>query len=136
MYQAGIYYALFEYNLTSLTITKVAGDNTTFANDEVFIFTVKGDGLPNDGMKVVIKGAGSVTIDGLTVGQTYTVTEDTGWSWRYTCTCSETGGKIKLVPENPATDAPENQIVFTNTLKKKQWIDGNTYAENTFTAVQ
>ena len=87
-------------------------------------------------MKVVIKGAGSVTIDGLTVGQTYTVTEDTGWSWRYTCTCDKSKGEITLVPENPATEGPENQITFTNKLNKTQWIDGNTYVENVFDDVQ
>lgn len=116
----------------SLTITKQAGDNTTFDPNETFIFTVKGTDANNSDvdMTVTIKGAGSVTINNLLVGD-YTVTEDAVWSWRYNCTANGTAG-FTTTATVPSANTVE--VTFVNTINKTQWIDGHTYAENKFEA--
>lgn len=66
--------------LTTLTIRKEGWE--TIDENQSFLFDVTGpDGYSK---RVVINGNGSVTIKGLKIGSTYTVTEVTGWSWRYT----------------------------------------------------
>ena len=121
------YYAKFEYNLTDLTITKKWEGNPCYYQDA--IFTIQGNGL---NLKVVITvpddgNTNSVTITGLTVGQTYTVTEDSGWSWRYTATSVPANGQITLV-----ANKAQNKIVFTNTLSKIYWLDDSDHKKNKF----
>ena len=126
-YEAATYYAKFEYNLTTLTITKsgaaVNADGTGLDAGQSFLFTVTGAGLPEDGLLIAINGNGSETISGLTVGKTYTVTEVESWSWRYTATAQ----KITL-----KADASENVVTVANGRDKVQWLDGDCYAENNF----
>ena len=74
--------------------------------------------------KVVINGNGSVTIKGLTIG-TYFVTEDTGWSWRY----SPEGGNVKRIALDPTG---KNNVGFTNNRSNDKWLDGNAYCKNVF----
>ena len=71
----------------------------------------------------MINGNGSVTIKGLKIG-TYTVTEVTGWSWRYTADSSSQS--IELKP------AVSNTVNFTNTRSNHKWLDGDAYRKNTF----
>lgn len=124
----GTFYAKFEYDTTSLTITKTAAAGTTFDSGDSFVFTVKGGDLPAERLKVVITGAGTKTITGLTVGETYTVTEDTDWSWRYTPTYTvgtTQTNSIKLV-----ADASENVVTVTNSKDKNQWLSGSAQVKN------
>ena len=117
-YEAATYYAKFEYDVADLTITK-QGWNTIDENQS-FIFTVTG---PNNfSAKVVIQGNGSVTIKGLKVG-TYTVTEDTDWSWRYT-----PQNRTQSITLNPAVT---NKVTFVNTRSKGKWLGGDAYKRNT-----
>ena len=127
------YYAKFEYDLADLTITKSGAD----VNDEYqsFIFTVTGD--PNDSrtadisLKVVITGNNSVTIKDLPIG-TYTVTEVSGWSWRYTASpVTKTLKPDALLAENES-----NSVTIQNTRNKVQWLSGDSVAENQFTPVE
>ena len=122
-YEAATYYAKFEYNKTSLTIKKTGWD--TIDENQSFIFTVTGDGLPNTGLKVTITPSvdDSVTIAGLTVGKTYNVTEESGWSWRYSA------GSDSLTLE---ADAAKNVITISNTRAKSLWLNGCAYTENRF----
>lgn len=122
-YEATTYYAKFEYNKTSLTIKKTGWD--TIDEKQSFIFKVTGDGLPNTGLKVTITPSvkDSVTIAGLTVGKTYTVTEESGWSWRYSA------GLDSLILE---ADAAKNVITISNTRGNNKWLNGCAYAENKF----
>lgn len=122
-YEAAMYYAKFEYNLTSLTITKTGCK--PIDENQSFIFKVTGEGLPNDGLKVTITPSvnDSVTITGLTVGKEYTVTEESGWSWRYS---AGTGSKIL------EADATQNVITINNDRNKNQWLNGCAYAPNKF----
>lgn len=100
-----------------LTINKVVQDANLDPN-QTFVFTVTG---PNGfSMEVVIKGNGSTTITNLPAGD-YTVTEDTGWSWRYT----PSGNELIGSPESP-------EVIFSNTRTNDNWLDGNAYCENEF----
>ena len=117
-YEAATYYAKFEYDVADLTITKSGAEDID--ENQSFIFTVTG---PNNfSAKVVIQGNRSVTIKGLKIG-TYTVTEDTDWSWRYT----PQGGnsqKITLSATEP------NTVTFTNKRSKGKWLGGDAYNHN------
>lgn len=89
------------------------------ANDS-FIFNVVGDG--NFEAKVVINGAGSATLTGLPVGS-YTVTEDIGWSWRYTCDSS-----TKSTVLSSAKD--KDSVTITNKLDDNKYLGDETYVIN------
>lgn len=104
---------------TSLTITKTV--NETVDDGQTFVFTVSGGGVE---IPVVIHGASSVTIDGLKVGTTYTVTEDTSWSWRYEID-GENNQQITL-----GADKTKNDVTFNNTRTEEKWLDANAYADN------
>ena len=109
------YYAKFEPDVADLTISKRGCANID--ENQSFIFTVKGEGLPTEGLKVVVTGNGSVTIKGLKVGTTYTITEDTGWSWRYTPT-AEKQEHTMVAGEN------QNTVTFTNERPMDKWLNG------------
>lgn len=121
-YEAATYYAKFEYDVADLTITKngyVATDG-----EQSFIFTVTGP--DNFSKKIVIQGNGTVVLKGLKIG-TYTVTEDTNWSWRYT---SKSGSvDITLAP------GQTNRVTYVNERTNEKWLDGNAYAKNVFGSI-
>lgn len=120
---AATYYAKFEYDVTSLTIKKELETGTTAESGTKFIFDVKlGDKLVTT---VTIAAGASVTINGLKVGETYTVTERDDWAWRYNATCDKTDGKITLA-------ASGNTITFTNTKINDQWLDKDSSCVNSF----
>ena len=117
-YEAATYYAKFEYDVADLTITKQGWGGID--EGQSFIFDVTG---PNGYSKrVVINGNGSVTIKGLKIG-TYTVTEVTNWSWRYTTDSSQS---IEL---NPAVT---KTVTFVNTRSNHKWLGGDAYSKNVF----
>ena len=115
------YYAKFEYDVADLTITKSGWKDID--EEQSFIFTVTGGDLPETGMKVVIHGNGSVIIKGLKIG-TYTVTEVTEWSWRYTP--DKTSKSITLQPTGT------NKVEFVNTRSNDKWLGGDAYNQNKF----
>lgn len=73
--------------------------------------------------RVVVNGNGSVIIKGLKIG-TYTVTEVTNWSWRYTADSSSQ--RIELKP------AVTNAVTFVNTRSNHKWLGGDAYSKNIF----
>lgn len=91
------------------------------ANDS-FIFNVVGEGNIKYEAKVVINGAGSATLTGLPVGS-YTVTEDIGWSWRYTCDSST---KSTVLSSAKANDS----VTITNKLDDNKYLGDETYVIN------
>lgn len=114
---AATYYAKFEYDVADLKITKVGCSAED--QDQAFIFTITG---PDDySNQVVIKGNDSVTIKGLKIG-TYTVTEESGWSWRYRC-ADQT---VKLQP------GVTNNVTMTNSRGSDKWLDDNASVDNRF----
>ena len=113
-YEAAIYYAKFEYDVADLTITKQGCEGID--ENQSFIFDVTS---PNGYSKrVVING-----ITGLKIGD-YTVTEETGWSWRYTP--SGSGQTITLQPTG------ENVVAFANDRTGLKWLGGDAYNQNIF----
>jgi uncharacterized repeat protein (TIGR02543 family) len=98
----------------SLTITKAEYKSGDVNQGDTFIFDVKKE----DGTlitTVTITGKGSVTVAGLKAGETYTVTEQTNWSWRYTPS-GDNGQSKKLSPGD------NNSITITNEKDKTSWL--------------
>jgi hypothetical protein len=118
-----IYYAKFEPATASLTIEK-AGE--TVDQNDTFIFDVT-----DDNKKVVatvtITGTGSVTVSGLTVGKTYTVTEQTDWSWRYESSSEPSDGKVEI-------KTGDNSITITNKKTTTNWLSAAAAAVNRWTS--
>ena len=100
---------LIHVKTCTLNVTKTGG-----AEGEPYMFTVKKDGTPYT--EVTIEGNGTQTIVELPVG-TYTIAEDTGWSWRYT---ANNGTAATL-----SADTPSGEITCTNTPNgKTSWLNG------------
>lgn len=114
------YYAKFEYNLTSMTLRKNVTDGAYDAND-MFIFTIT-DSSSKVFAKVTVTAGQEVTISGLTVGETYTITEDNNWSWRYNDQVS--------VQRKMTADPDDNVVNVTNTLDNNKWLGASSYAIN------
>ena len=110
---------LIHIKTCTLTITK-RGCNITMDENQSFIFDVTGGAIAQN-MKVTVQGNGTATIVGLPVG-TYTVTEATSWSWRYTPDLQE-----KTVDVQGGQD---NTVTFINTRNDDKWLSGDSYAVN------
>lgn len=125
--------------LTSLTIKKTGAADIDV--NQSFLFTVTGkdaDGKDIN-LTVTVHGNGSTIIDGLVIGNEYTITEKTDWSWRYkfskwehmvnaddaTTTTGSTNGAAITLGEN-------GTITFTNTRNKVHWLDGDSWCNNIF----
>ena len=93
-----------------LTVTKSGG-----ASGEPYVFNIYKDGTKYS--EVTIVGNNSETICELPVG-TYTIEEDTGWSWRYT---ANNGNEATLSASNP-----KGTITCTNKAdeSKTKWLNG------------
>lgn len=139
------YYAKFEYNLTDLTITKTINRNESrLYGSQDFVFNVKSQDRTVD-IDVVVnvpagETTGSVTIKGLTVGETYIITENTGWSWRYNLqgAAAPTGATGTVVYETGSSSATytpngtNNQIIFTNNWVQAKWLSFTDRVKNIF----
>lgn len=111
VYKGTTYYAKFELDVFDLTIKKTAADGSEIDPNQIFVFhVVSNDGKTN--MEVTVQGIGSVTIKGLPLGTTYTVTEETDWTWQYT------PDKSKEV----FTPSGDYSVTFTNTYSKPNWL--------------
>lgn len=109
VYEEATYYAKFELDVFDLTITK-AGENID--PNQIFVFrVVSADGTTD--MEVTVKGTGSVKIKGLPLGTTYTVTEDTNWTWQY---------KPEKVTQDVEINGKTAEVTFTNTYSKSNWL--------------
>ena len=112
-------------NSFDLTIQKEGWEGID--ENQSFVFKVTKDGDSTFSMDVVIQGNSRVTIKGLKPG-TYTVTEETGWSWRYTL-----ADVSQQVNPATATEKDENDAVlvtFTNTREKIKWLNGGAWCKN------
>lgn len=109
---------LIHIQTCTLTITK-AGN----VANEPFVFTVNKDDVKYT--EVTIVGADSVTIAELPVG-TYSITEDTGWSWRYKDPAYTNNG-VELSASNPT-----GTITCTNTKGNDQWLNDYAVKSNTY----
>lgn len=107
---------LYVKSTASLTITKTVSGDSSY-NGAPFLFHISGKDVDMD---VLVPGNGSVTLDGLQVGNTYTVTEDESWAWRY-----EVSGNTSVTIEPNGSN-----ITFTNTVDNNKWFDHTTSVEN------
>ena len=114
---------LLHVNTCSLTISKtVTGQN----NGQSFVFTVN-DANGNVITTVAVKGGASKTITGLPIG-TYTVTEDTQWSWQYNLTSGN-----DVTKELKANAAEDYAVAdFTNEYKGTNWLTSIADVINTW----
>lgn len=108
---------LMHIKTCQLAITKTGG-----AEGEPYVFTVMKDGKKYS--EVTIVGNKSVTISELPVG-TYSIEEDTGWSWRYKPSYSGSG--------NLSSTSPTGTLTCTNTKKNNKWLNEfSAVVENIF----
>ena len=84
---------------------------------------VEGEGFSTT---VAIKGNTSVKITELKVG-TYTVTEITDWSWRYT-----NKDYVKSADITPTKPDDVYTFNFANTRSITKWLGGDAYSKNVF----
>ena len=117
-------------NVFDLTIQKTAKAGTTIDPNQTFVFKVKNNDNGKT-MEIVITGAGQKTVKGLPMGS-YTITEDTGWSWQYhpteatqTITVSETSKTVTFENEKTPTNWLTSLADVINT-----WISGNAAQKN------
>ena len=122
--------------LTSLVISKEGySEHEDVDPLQTFMFHIEGDGVD---LIVTTHGEESVTIVGLKVDSTYTVTEITDWSWRYefeSWSFSSSDNEGTTSTQNTATielAESENELVFVNKRTALNWLDGNAYAVNVF----
>ena len=99
---------LLHVKTCQLTISKSGG-----ASDEPYVFTVYKDG--KEYSEVTIVGNTSETIYELPVG-TYTIKEDTDWSWRYNASYN---GSAELT-----ASAPSGSIACSNSKTENYWLNG------------
>lgn len=109
-----------------LKIQKSAAEGTTIDPSQTFVFTVKGTDEHTNGVntQVIIEGAKSVTLKDLPVGN-YTITEDTGWSWRYT------PDQVRQTVSADSTTA-QKTVTFVNSLDNNKWLSFLNRVTNVF----
>lgn len=112
----------------NLTITKNGISNINHDADEQqsTIYTIVGmiDDEVIIEMNVAICGNDSITICRLPVGS-YTVEEDSNWSWRYT---PDSATKDVVITEDATAS-----VTYVNTRAYPYWLSGDFYCENWFT---
>ena len=127
-----------------LTIIKsITNYESKLYGSQDFVFNVKCEDKNID-IDVVVnvpdeETQGSVTIKGLPVG-TYTITENTGWSWRYELQGAakpdgSTGTVVYETGSSSATYTPggtNNQIIFTNNWVQAKWLSFTDSVKNIF----
>ena len=123
--------------LADLTIQK-EGSDKTLDPDQTFIFHVEGiadTATAGISLDVVIKGNGAITIKDLPLGD-YIVTEDGGWSWRYTVdkVTDKDNQEITAEDENYTVSVTVSSasVTFTNKRKEYKWMDGNSHCQNIY----
>ena len=100
---------LLHVKTCQLTIIKTGG-----ADGEPYVFTVMKDGKPYT--EVTIVGNGEVQIVELPIG-TYSIEEDTGWSWRYPN--PGYSGDVTLTKDHTS-----DTITCSNTKDALYWLNG------------
>lgn len=103
-------------NVFDLTIQKTAKVGTTIDSNQTFVFKVTNT-VTGKTMEVVITGEAQQTIKNLPMGS-YTITEDTNWSWKYTPVGGSATQELKVdsIQNGAATVTFENENKGTNWL--------------------
>lgn len=114
---------LCHVNTCSLTISKTVEGEGANPN-QTFVFDVK-DSAGKVVTTIVLKAGGEKTITGLAVG-TYTVTEDTNWSWSY----SIVGDNNKTA--TLSSTMPSATVAVTNHYNSHNWLTSIADVINTW----
>lgn len=113
-----------------LTIKKTGWEEID--ENQAFVFHVtstdaKVDMYVTINFKAGDESSKSVTIKDLKPGN-YTITEESGWSWRYEVT---DGASKTIKPENVGISTPgQARVSFTNDRTESLWLNGCSYAVN------
>lgn len=116
---------IYDPTLTTLTLEKQGWQEID--EKQTFLFHVKGS--PKDpntkdvDLTVTIHGNGKTTVTDLPVGD-YIITEESGWSWRYT---PQSGGERKVT-----VGVGGLTVQYQNNRTETQWLDGDNYSVNHF----
>lgn len=111
-------------NACSLTISKaVTGDGAN--PNQTFVFDVK-DSTGKVVTTIVLKDGDSKTITGLAVG-TYTVVEDTSWSWSYSVVDGDNNQTATL-----SSTVPSAEVAVTNHYNSHNWLTSIADVINTW----
>ena len=127
-----VHVSTFDLTIAKTGIEQPLDDDSkrTIAEDDAeyqsTVFTITCAEDKDFSMKVAVHGNDSVTIKGLRVGS-YTVTEDTSWSWRY----APKGGMAQTVTSSSVVDGKAS-ITFENERKKDKWLSGDNWCANLF----
>lgn len=114
-------------NVFDLTIVKAAADDSKpIDKDQTFVFKVTNTNTGKT-MEVVITGDGQQTIKNLPMGS-YTITEDTNWSWKYTPVDKDGA----VVPSQTITATGATTVTFENENKGTNWLTSLAKAINTW----
>jgi hypothetical protein len=119
------FYALFEADTTELTI--ITSGIYDWDAPQALIFRIQGisgSDTQNIDLTVTIIGNSSTTIVGLPIGS-YTVTEITDWSWRYSV--ENEARDVTLVVDKSA-----NVVRYENERTNGAWLDGNSDSSGAF----
>jgi len=114
--------AVFKPALVDLTITTTGSEDS---DNQVFIFTIVGnpddENLTNISMQIMVEGDRTVRIEKLPIGS-YTITELTGWSWRYA---------VEFKERNRVLNDPEQVLDFTYTQidRNPYWLSGDSFVK-------
>lgn len=115
--------------VADLTITKTGLNTNVYltGDNESAIVTVActEPGTDSRTWTVVLtkKDNWRATLSGLKVGETYTVTEQTGWTWRYTSTTNTS--PVTIVKGG-------SSVTIVNTQTNPYWLGGDNYCVNVF----
>lgn len=116
---------IYDQTLTTLTLEKQGWQKID--EKQTFLFHVKGSPAdPNTkdvDLTVTIHGNGKTTVTDLPVGD-YIITEESGWSWRYT---PQSGGEGKVT-----VGVGGLTVQYQNDRTETQWLDGDNYSVNHF----
>lgn len=116
---------IYDPTLTTLTLEKQGWQEID--ENQTFLFHVKGSPAdPNTkdvDLTVTIHGNGKTTVTDLPVGD-YIITEESGWSWRYT---PQSGAEGKVT-----VGVGGLTVQYQNDRTETQWLDGDNYSVNHF----
>ena len=121
---------LLHVKTCQLTITKEGG-----VAGEPYVFSIMKDNADSPYTTITITGNESKTISELPVG-TYTVTEDTDWSWRYDTPVIEVDGETTPMGVLSSTN-PTVSFTVTNSINNDKWLnDFSTVIQNVYNPLQ
>ena len=118
------YFVKIEPNHTSMTISTLGCADVD--DGQIFIFSIKGlsDNCLDVNLMITIIGNSTAVIEQLPLGS-YSVTELTEWSYRYTP--DSVTKDITL-----AINESNNKLTFSHVRTNTHWLDGNAGAKNNF----